>query len=101
MVVAVPAVPLSADAEPICTVTLANDSGNGPYLTLQYRRNLGASGVQYHVDTTAQLGAWTLDGSVPVGAPVNNGDGTETVTRRDTEASNASERRFIRFRVNN
>jgi hypothetical protein len=93
--------PLSADSAPICTVTMTNDVGGGPYLTLQYRRNLGASGLQYHVDTTGQLGSWTLDGSVPVGVPVNNGDGTETVTRRDTETSSSAGQRFIRLRANN
>jgi hypothetical protein len=80
---------------------MSDDSGTGPYLTLQYRRNLGASGLQYHVDTTGQLGAWTLDGSLPMGTPVNNGDGTETVTRRDTEAATSANQRFIRLRVNN
>jgi hypothetical protein len=93
--------PIFADASGVCDVTLANDQGLGPYLTLQYRRNLGATGVQYHVDTTGQLGAWMSDGSVEVGTPLNNGDGTETVTRRDIETSSSSSQRFIRLRVNN
>jgi hypothetical protein len=93
--------PIVTDSPPVCAVTLANDNGSGPYLTLQYRRNLGAVGLQYHVDTAGELGSWTLDGSVPVGTPVNNGDGTETVTRRDTEPASSSNQRFIRFRTNN
>ena len=93
--------PLAAEMSPICSVTLATDQTEGPYLTLQYRRNLGATGLQYHVDTTGQLGAWTSDGSIQVGAPLNNGDGTETVTRRDTEPSSSAAQRYIRLRVNN
>jgi hypothetical protein len=75
------------------------DGGNGPYLTLQYRRNLGASGLELHVDTAGTPGAWTLDGSLPVGLPINNGDGTETLVRRDTLSPSDAAQRFIRLRA--
>ena len=91
--------PLSADAAGAITTSLANDGANGPFLTLRFRRNPSAQSLQYHVDTAADLPAWNLDGSIPVGAPLPNGDGTETVTMRDTLAPAAALRRFIRLRL--
>jgi hypothetical protein len=93
--------PLASDAQGAYSVSLVSDGAAGPFLTLQYRRNLGATGMQYHMDTTGALGTWTLDGSVPVGAPINNGDGTETLKRRDTQATSDSTERFLRLRINN
>jgi hypothetical protein len=57
--------------------------------------------MQWHVDTAAEVGAWTLDGSNAVGSAVNNGDGTETLTRRDSQTTSQAAKRFIRLRVNN
>lgn len=93
--------PLMQDAQTGYTVSLMNDGAAGPFLTVQYRRNLGATGLQFHMDTTGTLGGWTLDGSVEVGTPVNNGDGTETVKRRDIQTTSEAAQRFTRFRINN
>ena len=90
--------PLAADAAGAAASSLAMDGGNGPYLTMQYRRNLGASGLQDFVDTAAVPGAWNPGGAVQIGTPSNNGDGTETVTRRDTETTTSAATRFIRLR---
>jgi hypothetical protein len=93
--------PRANDSANAWAVTLENDGATGPYLTLRYRRNLGASGAQWHVDTAAEVGTWTFDGSNAMGSAVNNGDGTETVTRRDTQTTSQAAKRFIRLRVNN
>lgn len=80
------------------TINFANDAGNGPYLTITYRRNLGAQNFQLQVDTAADIGAWNLNSAVQIGLPINNGDGTETVTQRDAVAPGAAPQRFIRLR---
>lgn len=91
--------PLIADAAGAIITTLAMDGPTGPYLTLQFRRNLAATGLEFHVDTAATPGVWALDGSVPVGPSINNGDGTATETRRDTETTSTAAQRFIRLRL--
>ena len=91
--------PRLADAAGAINTSLAMEDDAGPYLTLQFRRSLGATGLEFHVDTAATPGAWTLDGSVPVGSPINNGDGTVTEKRRDTETTSSAGQRFIRLRL--
>ena len=91
--------PLAADASGAIVTTLEPDAATGPYLTIRYRRNLAAATLQHFADTAAIPGTWNLGGSVAVGAPVNNGDGTETITRRDTQPSTGTGQRFIRLRV--
>ncbi len=91
--------PLAADAVGAITTTLETNAGSGPYLTLRYRRNLAATSLQHFADTGSAPGTWNLGAGVAVGTPVNNGDGTETVTRRDTQASAPGVQRFIRLRV--
>lgn len=60
-----------------------------------------AAGVTYTVQTSADLNAatWTEDGSgfTVVGTPVNNGDGTETITVRLNGPING--KRFVRLKV--
>ena len=91
--------PVAPDSPHVMEVTLAKDGNAGPYLTLKYRRLIGVEGLQFHGDTGNAPDAWTLDGAVEVGAPVNNSDGTETVTLRDTVASSEAGQRFIRLRI--
>jgi hypothetical protein len=56
--------------------------------------------LEFHHDTAGDLnGAWTLDGGVQVGAPVQNDDGTETVIVRDTFPYSDGVPRFLRLRV--
>jgi hypothetical protein len=91
--------PRAPDAAGAITNELVPDGAGGAYLTLRYRRNLGAVGVRYHVDSGAAPGAWTLDASQPIGTPIDNGDGTVTETRRDVETTASAAQRFIRLRV--
>lgn len=91
--------PLATDAMGAIVTTLEMHSGTGPYLTLRHRRNLAAISLQNFADTAAIPGTWNFGAGVAVGVPVNNGDGSETITRRDTEASPGGMHRFIRLRV--
>ena len=80
----------------------AKASVNGAeYLTLTFRRHIGASGVSYVVEATSDLilGPW-LAQPVPLGLPVDHGDGTETVTFRDIVPIGAEPTRFLHLRVN-
>ncbi|MCX6936961.1 MAG: hypothetical protein NTU80_03545 [Verrucomicrobia bacterium] len=43
-------------------------------------------------------GAWTTD-AVQVGSATSNGDGTETVTYRDSVAINPAAKRFLRIQI--
>ncbi len=91
--------PRISDGGGISDVSLESESGEGPYLTLRYRRSLSAQNVQYFVDTSMSLGEWSLGDSVQIGSAVNNGDGTETISRRDTVPVSGGSQRFIRLRV--
>jgi hypothetical protein len=76
--------------------SLANIAGAN-YLTLTFRRRMGVSVV---AEATGDLagGPW-LDDPVQLGAPTDNGDGTETVTFRDRVPMDGSPCRFMRVRV--
>ena len=93
--------PRIADAAGSLATGLANDGAAGPYLTMTFRRDLGAkaAGMQYHVDTTGDLTAWGLNAAAQVGAATVNADGTETVTYRDTMTTGQAQQRFIRLRL--
>lgn len=73
-------------------------SGGSDYLTLAFRRRPGASGVHYTVECTGDLlaGPWRPD-PVPVGMPLDNGDGTETVVYRDVVPLPAAVSRYLRL----
>lgn len=64
------------------------------YLTLSFRQARAAD-LAYRVETSGDLGvnAWKPDG-LPLGAPVDNGDGTDTVTYRDSVAVSAAPAAF-------
>jgi Glycosyl hydrolase family 53 len=71
-------------------------SGNR-YLTIAFRRLVPAVGLTYTAFTADSLvGPWTTD-AVQVGLPVTNGDGTETVTFRDSLSGQV--RRFMKVGV--
>ncbi len=86
--------PLAASVPP--AQSLVNVSG-ADYLALTFRRRIGAS---VSVEATGDLinGLW-LATPVLHGAPADNGDGTETVTFRDTVAVGSAPARFIRLRA--
>jgi hypothetical protein len=66
------------------TITIETHADGQRYLTLRYRRSLAAAGLNVFVDTAAGVGPWNLNAAVPVGVPLDNGDGTVTLTTRDT-----------------
>lgn len=74
--------------------------GGVDYLTLSFRRRPGASGVSYVVEATSDLvlGPW-LAQPIPLGVPMDNGDGTENVTFRDIIPIGGAACRFLRLRV--
>lgn len=69
------------------------------YLTLTFRRKITAPELTYTVQIDGTLPGTWAGGSVIVGSPVNNGDGTETVSYRDTVAITAATKRFMRLKV--
>lgn len=77
-------------------------AGNSRYLTLSYRQSMTVTDLTFTTELNAgsfSSGSW-VTGGVLLGSPVNNGDGTQTVTIRDTvPISSATSERFMRLRV--
>ena len=68
------------------------------YLTLAFDRPENLSGVSYHVDASSDLRDWP-DSAIELPGATSNGDGSERVIFRDTQPVDASDRRFLRLRV--
>jgi hypothetical protein len=79
---------------------IVEDSGSS-YLELSFTRPKGLSEITYTVQTTTELATWPADGSGvnPNPVIVDNGNGTETLTYRRTQAVDANARAFIRLKV--
>ncbi|NJM36591.1 MAG: hypothetical protein HC845_01245 [Akkermansiaceae bacterium] len=77
---------------------MTNISGNN-YLTLTFRRRLSAADLAYTVQNNNLLEASWPATAVQVGSAVNNGDGTETVTFRDSVPVSSSPKRFMRLQI--
>ena len=74
--------------------------GGQEYLTLTFRRRTTVPlDLVYTVESSSDLLTWSPE-SILVGSPVNNGDGSEGVTIRDSQPMSANARRFLRLRVN-
>ncbi len=73
------------------------ESGND-YLAMTFRRRTNALDLTYLVEVSSNLTDWAI-ASTQFGAAVDNGDGTETVTIRDSEAILSQQERYIRIRV--
>jgi hypothetical protein len=69
------------------------------YLAMRFIRQKHAVDLAYHVEVGDDLSLWQ-DTTVPVGLPVDNGDGTEIIIMRDTRVFPSSRKRFIRLSVN-
>jgi hypothetical protein len=96
-------------------IALVMDSGTGKeHLTISYRQRRGGSGttgvdyaaegVRYVVETTTNLMSetWNSGSSVveAVGTPIDNGDGTETVSvRLKSSTDQLGNKAFIRIRL--
>ncbi len=90
--------PRSPDAAAATSIAIQNVSGTD-YLTLTFRRRAPALDLVYAVQSSGEVaGAWSTD-AVQVGAAIDNGDGTETVTYRDSTPAGSASRRFLRVLV--
>jgi alpha-L-fucosidase len=68
-------------------------------MSLTFARRNTAAGITYVVETSRDLSAWSAN-AIQLGAPADNGDGTETVTFYDpSSVSPGEQHRFIRLRV--
>ena len=91
--------PKSSNASGLPTATIQNVAGQD-YLTLTFRRRTPALDLTYTPQTNGSLdaGSW-LSNAVQVGAPIDHGDGTETVTFRDATPISGADRRFLQLQV--
>ncbi|MBX2824359.1 MAG: hypothetical protein KTR33_06490 [Gammaproteobacteria bacterium] len=76
------------------------DVAGTDYLTITFQRRKADLGLIYTVESTDDLsGSWS-GGTVMVGTPTDHGDGTETVTYRDSVSTGpAAVKRFLRVTV--
>jgi hypothetical protein len=85
---------------PFASISLVREN-NEDYRAITFRRNLAARDVTMTVEVSGDLETWESGPAavVQVGAPVINGDGSESVTFRDRFPEPSMLRRFIRLRV--
>lgn len=76
---------------------VVNDGGED-YLTITFRRLKKAIDLDYRVMVSDNLTGW-IQATTEIGVPTDNGDGTETVTIRDSVKLVDSPRRFIQLSV--
>jgi len=67
-------------------------------LTLSFRRLRLGSDLRYRAEVSPDLNDWT-EVTTEVGAPMDNGDGTETVIMRDPLSTKDAPQRFMRLKV--
>jgi uncharacterized delta-60 repeat protein len=91
--------PKTPDNSGLPTGAIQNISGTN-FLTMIFRRRVPAFDLVYTPRTAASVtNTWTAN-AVQVGVPVNNGDGTETVTYRDSvPALPTTSQRFMRLDI--
>jgi hypothetical protein len=90
--------PFQADAPALLPSAGFASVAGDTYLTLTFRRRKPGSDVTYHPLVSPDLTGWTQLTTM-VGTAVDNGDGTETVTFRDTLRTTDAPRRFLRLKV--
>ncbi len=76
--------------------------GGTNYLSITFNRVLFATDVSYTVQVSGDLITWNSGPvyTAPAGTPIDNGDGTETVTVQDIVPVTAAGARFIRVQIN-
>ncbi len=90
--------PFQPDAPSLLpTGGFANVAGDN-YMTLTFRRRKPGSEVTYRPLVSPDLNTWTALTTM-AGTPMDNGDGSETVTFRDALSATAAPRRFLRLEV--
>ncbi|HBR93980.1 MAG TPA: hypothetical protein DEA90_07420 [Opitutae bacterium] len=91
--------PRVADTDALPQVAVQELAGSD-YLTITFNRRAPTLDLEYTVQSESELSGDWLGSAVQVGEALNNFDGTETVTYRDTEAVNAANvKRFLRVNV--
>ena len=93
--------PHENDTNILPTFSLVEDGGS-QYLEITVTRPIGLQGIIYTAQTTTDLGDWPTDTSGIDDAnptPIDNGDGTETLVYRRSQAVSATEEAFIRLDV--
>ncbi len=90
--------PHPTDALPAAGFT---DVGEHRHLTLTFRRRILAFQVTYTAETSLNLGTWQSGSGIMemLGSPVDNGDGTETVTFLVLAPVSENPARFVRLRA--
>ena len=68
------------------------------YLALTFRMQKNVLDLVYFVEASSGLDVWDQQGT-QVGPAIDNGDGTESITIRDSVPINSTARRFVRLRV--
>lgn len=72
--------------------------GDDRFCEIAVRRSRGASGLGLFVDSSSDLSIWDLGSGIPIGTPVDHGDGTETVIFRSPATVGSTPRNFLRVR---
>jgi hypothetical protein len=85
--------------QPITAVqTILVDGVPGQYFTISFKRVIGRDDVALTGEAAGSLGgAWTP--AIPVGSPVFNGDGTETLTYRHPQTYSSGTEQFLRIKA--
>ncbi len=89
--------PRANDAGGSYRASIVTDGGTD-YLAMTFRRQKNSLDLTYLVEVSSDLSDWTTVNTL-TGIPVDNGDGTETVTIRDNLAASHDTPRFGRITV--
>ena len=71
------------------------------YQALSYRRRVANLEIEMNAEISQNLATWNQDSphTILLNTPVNNGDGTETVSYRSTQPFGILNKEFLRLRV--
>jgi len=89
--------PRASDAAESYRASIVTDGGTD-YLAMTFRRQKNSLDLTYLVEVSSNLSDWTTTNTL-TGTPVDNGDGTETVTIRDNVVASHGTPRFGRITV--